>query len=179
MQIKLSPNAYLKFLKLKDAKELFELVDENRDYLCNFLQWPRISKTVDDSIYFINQTIKSRKEKDINVYGIFFKDELAGIVGYNDFDRQNKRAPIGYWIGSKFQGKGLVTMSVKSLVEYGFNEMDLNRIEICCAVDNIPSQKVAERLGFEFEGIAKAAEIIGDKVLDHKVYSLINSSLST
>lgn len=164
----------LRYLNLDHAEELCKLIDTNRNYLNKYLHWPRVSKTVEDSNWFINRTIENR-EKDIHVFGIFFENKLVGVVGFNDYSKANKTAPIGYWLAENYQGKGLITNSVKFLLKFGFEELDLNRIEIACATSNIASEKVALRLGFTFEGIARQVEIVGDTIYDHKRFSILKS----
>jgi ribosomal-protein-serine acetyltransferase len=83
---------------------------------------------------------------------------------------QNWDAP--YWVSLAHQGKGLVTKACVSLVDYGFSSLKLNKIIISCAVGNKRSRAIAEKLGFELEGILTANEKVNGVLLDHTVYSL-------
>jgi ribosomal-protein-serine acetyltransferase len=99
----------------------------------------------------------------------------VGLCSFHPIDKTNLIGNVGYWIDQDFAGKGITTLSAKALVEYGFTKLNLNRIEITCAVENIASQKVAEKNNFKLEGILRQREWLYDHFVDHKVYSLIKS----
>lgn len=88
--------------------------------------------------------------------------------------RPKKRAEIGYWLSEKYQKKGIVTQSVSTLLDYAFSELGLNRVQIRCAVGNIPSKNIPRRLGFLFEGIERDGELLSDnQFTDIEVYSIL------
>ena len=64
-------------------------------------------------------------------------------------------------------------MSVRAVIAYCFKQMDLNRIELRCASENMPSQRMAKRLGFTWEGMLRQAELLDGEFVDHFVYSLL------
>lgn len=106
--------------------------------------------------------------------GIWYKGELAGSVGYHYFAWNTRRTEIGFWLGQDFGGKGIMTRSVRKLIEYGFNDLNLNRIEIRCAPGNSKSRRIPERLGFIKEGILRQVSTIHDGILvDMVVYGLL------
>tara|TARA_B100001971_G_scaffold215192_1_gene259794 strand:- start:45278 stop:45808 length:531 start_codon:yes stop_codon:yes gene_type:complete len=171
-QIKLNDNSYLKFITLSEAQSIFELIQLHKDYLNEFLHWPRLTNKLEDSENFIQATIKNRK-KHIYVYGIYWEDKIVGVTGFNDFNKQNRFASIGYWLAPSHQGKGLMHTSLKILMKKMQEEFDVRRFEIRCAVENLASAAVAEKLGFNLEGILKSAEVVGERTYDHKLFALI------
>ena len=80
---------------------------------------------------------------------------------------------MGYWLDKEAQGTGLMTRSCSALLEHAFAELDLNRVEIRCAVDNARSRAIPERLGFRLEGQLRQAEWLYDRFVDHAVYGLL------
>ena len=62
---------------------------------------------------------------------------------------------IGYWINANFLKQGYATEAVKALIKVGFEIEQLDRIEIRCAPDNLPSQGIPKKLGFVHEGTLK------------------------
>ena len=90
-------------------------------------------------------------------------------------DYENKKATIGYWLDKEHQGKGIMTRSVKILINFAFTELGLNRIQINCAPENTKSSSIPKRLGFTKEGITRQAEWIYDHFVDWEQYSLIKA----
>jgi ribosomal-protein-serine acetyltransferase len=84
-------------------------------------------------------------------------------------------ATIGYWLSEHMRGRGVMSRAVRGLVDYGFGQLGLNRQVIAAATENQASRKVAERLGFRFEGIAREAEWIYGRKVDHAVYAMLAS----
>src|SRR5699024_6671451 len=68
--------------------------------------------------------------------GILYNDKLVGMVGFHGIDWANSKTSIGYWLSNKYQGNGIMTEAVKSLINIAFTEYKLNRVEIQCGVKN-------------------------------------------
>ena len=81
---------------------------------------------------------------------------------------------MGYWLGKAAVGRGLATRATARTVRHLFEAEALNRIELQCGVGNLPSRKVAERLGFRFEGIRRESHWISRRFVDHAVYGLLH-----
>ena len=80
---------------------------------------------------------------------------------------------IGYWLGEEFQGKGIMTAASRILIHYAFDEFQLNRVEIRCAVGNTRSRAIPERLGFIQEGMIGDGEWLYDHYVDLIVYRML------
>ena len=107
-------------------------------------------------------------------FSIYYKEQFVGLVGYKDTDNLNKKLEIGYWLSQYAQGKGIMMQSVEKLIEFAFQEMDMNRIQIKVAVGNRKSRRIPEKLGFQSEGIERDGELLVDGVYtDIIVYSLL------
>lgn len=163
-------NITLKPLNLDDSDVLFQLTDKNRNYLRKWLPWVDATKTIEDSKSFIQST---GDNKDAAHFGIWFNENLVGVIGYHFIHKSNRKGHIGYWLDEKSQGKGFMTAACRLLIKFGFEELNLNRIEISCAVDNDKSCAIPERLGFQQEGIFRQAEWLYDHFVDHKFYALL------
>ena|SRR3990167_6809317 len=173
--LKVDNEIELKKILPEYSKELFQLIDLNREYLREFLPWLDMCKTESDELQFIDElTYKFNNSKSLD-YCIFYNGRIAGICGTHEIDWSNKKTSLGYWIGEGFQGNGIVTRSCKRLIEYLFDDLKLHRIEIYCATNNIKSQHIPERLGFAKEGVLKDAEDLYGKYVDLILYAKINS----
>ncbi len=90
-------------------------------------------------------------------WGIELRAEgrLIGTCGYFDWNKAHRRAEIGYDLWKAYWGSGLMPDALRTLLRYGFAEMNLHRISATVHTENVRSQRVLEKLGFEREGILR------------------------
>ena len=80
---------------------------------------------------------------------------------------------MGTGSAPSFQGKGIVTRAARAVVDYSFNELGLNRVEIHCAEGNRKSRAIAERLGFRQEGVLRGSGLLYDRYVDMVIYGML------
>lgn len=165
----------IRMLSVKDGKSLFEITDRSREHLRKWLPWVDDIKSVDDSISFIKNGFQIYAEQSGITVGIFYQTKLVGVAGYNRFNWKNRNTTIGYWLDVESQGLGIMTRVVRSLTEFAFTELGLNRVEIRVASGNIKSEAIPIRLRFTKEGTLRQAEWLYDHYVDHHVYSMLKS----
>jgi ribosomal-protein-serine acetyltransferase len=170
---KLDDETELRLLEDRHAQPLFRLTEENREYLSLWLPWVQDIRTLADTQRFIRQTLKQFADNDGFHAGIWHQGDLAGVIGFHHLDWLNYKTEIGYWLGQRFQGKGIMTRACQALVDHAFFELGLNRVEIRCGVSNKRSRAIPERLGFEREGVVRHAEWLFDHYVDLVIYSML------
>lgn len=163
----------LRMLAAFDAERLFYITNQSRSYLREWLPWVDETTTVDDSLSFIKNTFQLHAERKGTTAGIFYNEKLVGVAGFNSIDWKNNVGYIGYWLASDYQGHGIMTRTVQALVNYAFNDLNLNRIDIRAATKNYKSQAIPKKLGFSKEGILKQAEWLYDHYVDHIVFGIV------
>lgn len=173
MKIRISESLELRQLIEEDAAELFSLVDQNRDYLKEWLPWLNFTISEEDSRRFILLNRKLADEGKAAAFALFEEGQIVGVLSFNSFDLNNNLAVIGYWIAEKHQGRGIICRAVEALCDYGFKTVGLNRIEIRCAVENVKSRNIPKSLGFFEEGVLRQQEWLYDHYVDHVVYGLL------
>jgi len=67
----------------------------------------------------------------------------------------------------------LMTRACRAVVQHSFDDLQLNRLVITCAVENTKGHGIPRRLGFVQEGIARQAEWLHDHFVDHVVYAVL------
>ena len=170
---KIDDDLSLKFIELRDAERVFELTNNSREYLREWLPWLDFTTKVEDTKAFINNSLKNFPEnKSLNTV-ILFKEEIVGIAGFNEINWSNKTAYIGYWLGEGYQGNGIMTRVAKALTDYAINDLSLNKVEIRAAVENEKSRSIPERLGYVKEGYIRQAEWLYNHYVDHVVYGML------
>ena len=101
-------------------------------------------------------------------------DEFAGAVTLDNIRRGPAQAgSLGYWLGERFARRGLMREAIPAVVHYAFRELDLSRIEAACLDENVRSQRVLERSGFKYEGIAQAYLQIAGRWRTHRLYACL------
>lgn len=164
----------LKQLELSDAVEMFTIIDRQRGYLGKWRPFVASTRDVSDSENYIRSVLAAPAEKMDFV--IRYKGDFAGLIGFKNTDKLNRKAEIGYWLSEPCQKKGIVTSSVTAVMSFVFEEMNINRVQIRCAVGNFPSKRIPQRLGFHFEGIERDGELLtGNRFTDIEVYSLLKN----
>lgn len=145
----------LKLLEKHHAKELFQLVDANRERLQRWFPWVETTREPADSETFIKSALQGFADGTSVNCGIWYRKQLAGVVGPHTIREVNQSAEIGYWLGQEAEGNGVITRSCAAIIDYLVDERGINRIEARCIVSNDRSRMVMERLGMQREGILR------------------------
>ena len=164
-------------LQLRDethAQETFDLIKKNK-HLRDWMQWYEVVKSLKDSINNIEGNIEDWEMKTDYHLGIFYQDQMVGMISLHAINYLANKAAIGYWLDKDYEGKGIITSSVKVLMEYGFNELGLNRIEIGAGVPNTRSRAIPEKLGFKLEGIMRENMLLNGQYIDMALYAMLKS----
>tara|TARA_Y100000746_G_scaffold154444_1_gene132495 strand:+ start:2404 stop:2988 length:585 start_codon:yes stop_codon:yes gene_type:complete len=152
-----------------DSEELFLKIDENRQYLREWLPWLDDVKSVEEESEAIRQGAYSENGC---MYLILLGGSIVGTVGLNSIDWANRRFTIGYWLSEDSTGSGIVTKCCARLIDHCFAELSLHRATILVAVENSISRAVPERLGMSLEGIMKDREWLYDHFVDAAIYGI-------
>jgi len=78
---------------------------------------------------------------------------VVGSSGLHWIDWEVPKFEIGYWVGKRFEGRGYATEAVRAIATFARERLGARRLEIRCETRNDRSRRVAERAGFELEGI--------------------------
>jgi ribosomal-protein-alanine N-acetyltransferase len=107
--------------------------------------------------------------------GIELKDcnRVIGTCGFHNWNKRHFRAEIGYELNKEFWGQGFGKEAVLAVVMFGFNEMNLERIEAVVYPENKVSKNMLESIGFVQEGLLRKYAYFRDKSQDLNMFSLI------
>jgi len=102
------------------------------------------------------------------------EDEPAGFIGLSNVVRGPlQSAVVSYWVDEGHNGRGLCTASVAELIDHAFGELALHRLEAGTLVDNVASQRVLEKNGFQRYGLAQRYLLIGGEWRDHVLFERV------
>ncbi|RFS26858.1 N-acetyltransferase [Chitinophaga silvatica] len=99
------------------------------------------------------------------------RNELIGTCGYHRISKTHYKAEIGYDLLPMYWGKGIMTEAINGMLAYGYEDMQLNRIEAFVDPANLASSRLLRRLGFEYEGFLRDAFFEKNKFVDAELYS--------
>ena len=156
-----------------DAEKLFRLIEGSRDSLRKWLPWLDNNTNIEDTHRFIKYCQERYTNLGIVSTIIMYQNKLAGCIGFNQVNRGDKNATVGYWLGEPFRGRGIMLNCCHRLIDYAFYDLSLHRIELRCAEGNEKSQNIALRLGFSYEGTLRDGECLYGEFHDLKIYSLL------
>jgi ribosomal-protein-alanine N-acetyltransferase len=133
-----------------------------------------VHKTIEDSRKFIGEVLKQFEDQEILMWGIYHKGDkrLIGDCGFIQWDRKNKRTELDYLLSKDYWNQGLMTEAVRALIEFGFEQMKLERIQAICETANVASSRVMEKVGMQYEGLLRSYIRYEGKCLDMKMHSI-------
>lgn len=99
--------------------------------------------------------------------------DLIGTCGLFRWDQRWKRCVTGYELAQTFHGQGLMREALVAMLSWGFEHLDLNRVEAQIHPQNAPSLKLAEGLGFQREGLLREVGYWGGQHHDLLQYALL------
>jgi len=147
----------LRDLEDKDIQALPELINDLE--VSRYLALVPYPYNLSDAEWFVNhckdESTKSPREN--YELGIALKDtgELVGCVGLTKVNSWNGTATLGYWLGKNYWRQGIMYEAVQGILDFAFNKLKLQRINVEAAVENEPSNGLIKKLGSTFEGMAK------------------------
>lgn len=160
-------------LNREKSAALYNLTNRNRVWLRQWLPWLDAIQKPSDTDYFISSCLKRFATGEQMTCGILYRNELSGIAGFNKYNYKTGTAYIGYWLSEDLCGRGIMTRTVEELEKIAFFEMNLNKVEIHCAVENHNSRKIPVYLGYKEEGTIRKAENLYGRVVDHVIYGIL------
>jgi [ribosomal protein S5]-alanine N-acetyltransferase len=166
---------------------LRKMTGDDADAMFEYAKDPDVSKytvweahtSINKTRGFLNYILENYKNGIIEDWGIVHREKakLIGTCGFFDWDCKNNGAHIHYALSKKYSGNGLMTEAIKAVIAFGFDKMKLKRIEARCMVENIASERVMQKSGMKFEGIARASLFVKGAYRDMKIYAILREDL--
>lgn len=175
-----------KFPIIKTERVLLrQFVDSDLENVFKGLSHPEIVK-----YYGVNyDTLDSTKEQmnffsdlERNGTGIWWaicsldNSIFYGAGGLNNLIKEHKKAEIGFWLLCDYWGKGLMKEVMPLICNYGFDVLDLHRIEGIVESENTNCKRAMSKLNFNYEGTMKECEIKNGKFISLDIYASINQN---
>jgi ribosomal-protein-serine acetyltransferase len=170
--IQVNEETQLRLFEERHVEDYFALIERNKAYLHEWIAVPAYEGSVETLKAYVKQRLLQFVEGSGYHLGIWYQDALVGILDYR-LSWRGRNVELGYWLDAAMQGKGIVTAACRTMVRHAFEEHQLHKVMISCAIDNPRSRAVAERLGFTQEGILRQADRLHDRYVDMVFYGLL------
>jgi RimJ/RimL family protein N-acetyltransferase len=158
-----------------DAQPFFDAVHESIDTVGQWLPWCHAGYTMEEAATWM--TSCQNFWRDGLAFNFAVVDDetgaFLGSVGIDRIDHEHRNANIGYWVRSSCAGQGVISTAVELLLPFAFGELHLLRLEVVVLLENRASQRVAEKIGAQFECVARNRLMLWNHPLDAVVYSLL------
>lgn len=167
-------------IESSDADELFQAVEISRAHLEKWLPWVPFNVDEPSTRIFVEAC-----ESDWDmaracrlVVRNRATHNLLGVIGLELLNHLHESAELGYWLRVDATGQGFMAEAGRAVLTWAFGKLGVHRVRIAAATDNHASLRVIGRLGFHFEGIARKAERVQGRFLDHAVFALLSADVT-
>jgi [ribosomal protein S5]-alanine N-acetyltransferase len=168
----------LRKITLDDVQDMYAYCSDEK--VAEYVTWDT-HQSISDTTAFVKYALNQYSSKKVAPWGIEYKEnqKLIGTIDFVSWQTNHKTAEIGYVLARDYWGRGLVTEAAKEIIKFGFNHMNLVRIQARCFEENIGSERVMEKTGMQFEGILRKAMLIKGKHRNLKMYSIIKEEINS
>lgn len=160
-------------LKVSDARRWQQLRIDNQDWLA---EWEATSPmpSVEPPPTFrqsARRMLAEARDGRTMPFVVEYQGEFVGQINVSDITYGSLRGcHFGYWIAEEYADKGIMTTAAALVTDHLLDTLKLHRIEICVRPENVPSNRLALRLGYHLEGMRPAFLHINHAWRDHNVY---------
>jgi len=137
------------------AEELFNIVNNDRCTLSRWMPWTETTNSIEDEKRFLNYSRIQYAKYELFMTTILVNGIPGGMVDLHNINKTNRTAEFGYWLSSEHQGHGIMSKSVKQMLNYAFDDLKLHKVILQTDSENTKSIEIANRLGFSLEAILK------------------------
>jgi [ribosomal protein S5]-alanine N-acetyltransferase len=167
-----SERLIIRKITLNDANDIFEFT--SLPETSEILTWyPHTTLQVTSS--FIKSIIEKYEKNEASQWAIELKNEkkVIGIAGFIQFFPEHNRGEIAYVLSPVHQNRGYMTEALMMVLNYGFNNLKMNRIEAKCEINNSSSERVLLKIGMQPEGCFRDYLIRKGLYRDYKFFAVL------
>jgi ribosomal-protein-serine acetyltransferase len=156
-----------------DAEHLQAAARESVAEVSPWLGWCHPGYSLDEAQHWVTAQQDLAKQGLAFAFGIWSEGRYLGGCGINQINRANRFANLGYWVRASAMGRGVAPAAARLAAEYAFRETEIIRLEIVCAIGNVRSQRVAEKLGAVREGVLRHRLVLPSGPSDAVMFSVL------
>lgn len=165
----------LRALRPSDLDDLYEYASDPE--IDHYVPWERY-KNFEEARENLNEFLEEYQKDGLGAWGIEHRadQKLIGIINTSIPHRINRRVEVGYTISRAYWNHGLATEALQAVIQFGFEKMELVRMEAVVLPENIASARVLEKAGMRFEGLIHSYQVWRRRPRDLRMYSIVNEA---
>lgn len=169
-----TPRLKLRRIKPADYADMYEY--SKLEDVTRFLLWNPHSD-IEYTRLYVNNLQMQYKDGDFYDWAVVYKPnmKMIGTCGFTSFNIADSRAEIGYVLNPQYWGKGLAAEAAERVIRFGFDELNVNRIEARYMSGNFRSRRVMEKCGMIYEGTYRSYMYVKDEYKDIGICSILRS----
>ncbi|MFJ7975732.1 GNAT family N-acetyltransferase [Peribacillus sp. JNUCC 23] len=163
----------LRKIELNDLEDIFEFSSDPE--VAHHMTW-EVNKSKEETLNnFVNVVIGNYEKGQTGDLAIIHKEssKVIGTCSFIEWSNEHSNAEIGYVLNRNYWGLGIATEAINELIRFGFETIQLNRIQGRCDIDNVGSEKVMLKVGMCYEGTLRKNEFIKGEFKDTKIFSIL------
>ncbi|MBQ3264545.1 MAG: GNAT family N-acetyltransferase [Ruminococcus sp.] len=159
--------------------------EDAQDAFCNWMSSKVVTKyltwqphqSVEESKEYIQSVISSCENPDHYNWAIEFRElgQVIGAIGVNEIFETVAACEIGYCLGDRFWGRGIMPEALREVIRFLFEEVGMNRIQATHDVNNPQSGRVMEKCGLRYEGTMRQAGKNNQGICDSVMRAILKS----
>ena len=158
-----------------DTPLLHDAIRESIQQLGEWMTWCSPDHSISHTKSFIHKSAQAWERAEEYCFAIIDAKEriLMGGVSLNQISRAHNFANLEYWVRSSRTGSGIASAATLLAVEFGLEDLGYNRLELLIPNGNIPSKRVAQKVGAKFEGVLRNRLFLRGQPRDALMYSVV------
>jgi [ribosomal protein S5]-alanine N-acetyltransferase len=168
----------LRRVETSDAAALFAIKSDPQ-VTAQYGQEPH--QSIADTLRWIERLQADYPNRETLFWALTLKEEhtLIGGCPYWNFSSGHLCAELGYELHPAYWGQGLMGEALTAVLDYGFGEMGLRRVEATPLAENQSSRRLLEKKGFRYEGSLRQRHLFRGLFLDQTYYGLLREEWLT
>jgi ribosomal-protein-serine acetyltransferase len=160
---------------MSDAPGMHEAIRESLSDLKPWMGWSHDGYSIEETRNWIEPLAANWEQGSDFAFLITDagNNTILGGTGLNEVNKLYRSANLGYWVRSGSRGQGIAARSARLVARFGFEKLRFVRVEIVVAAGNQASLRVVEKLGAKREGVLRNRIIVGEKIYDAVMHSLV------
>jgi ribosomal-protein-serine acetyltransferase len=159
----------------RDVAPFVVAVRESTETVGRWMPWARADYSENDAQAWFSEcavNIASNRSYDLGIFALDGRKFYGG-VAINQINSAHNFGNIGYWVRQSCQRRGIAERALCLVIDFGFRELKLTRLEIIAGIENEASRRLAEKIGAHFECIARNRMFVSGEPRPAAVYSIV------